>query len=438
MYFPRNISEISNLIQSLSGYDIEEKIRILDNIIREIDNMPLFANNNVRDLLYQYKVALERENQEDSIERLKDENNHLQKELQVIHSKLQEKEFLQNLLIKLSGTQDIKPYRNICIFLLSHPRNNSTATAEILSRINYLDKMTRDVTFIMPGYKRAEENDDVVNEIDTNLQLTFDEDVFINMVQELEDKSNGMFNYKDECELVFVALFQNGQYDFENMIRLNLNILSKERGIDAIKLILTVAQRFRSDKDKEGKIEIKKNVSQIIGELAMEENRPTLKVFIAGSKSLKKERSLIREELNRVENKLDIDIRTLTFEDFATSLTGKERGRQADYNKFIENDANVVIFIFSHDVGEITEEEFNIAYDSLTNNQHPEIFVYAQKTSITGGWFKNRQLRDIKKKVFCFHREYYVEYRTLQDLRYCLYRDMVSYFQSFSNLKNKN
>lgn len=40
------------------------------------------------------------------------------------------------------------------IFILSHPQNNSNEMAEILSRVNYLDKMTRDVTFVMPGYKR--------------------------------------------------------------------------------------------------------------------------------------------------------------------------------------------------------------------------------------------------------------------------------------------
>ena len=59
----------------------------------------------------------------------------------------------------------------------------------------------------------------------------------------------------------------------------------------------------------------------------------------------------IREELSKVENTHNLDIRSLTFEDFATSLTGEDRGRQADYNKFIETEANVVIFINQGFVG---------------------------------------------------------------------------------------
>ncbi|MBQ2882823.1 MAG: hypothetical protein IJE43_03475 [Alphaproteobacteria bacterium] len=62
------------------------------------------------------------------------------------------------------------------------------------------------------------------------------------------------------------------------------------------------------------------------------------------AKRPKEERFLLREELSKVESTHNLDIRSLTFEDFATSLTGEDRGRQADYNKFIEKEANVVIF----------------------------------------------------------------------------------------------
>lgn len=50
------------------------------------------------------------------------------------------------------------------------------------------------------------------------------------------------------CELVFIGIKSNGEYDFDNFQRLDLNILSQKRGIDPIKLILTVAQQFRTDK----------------------------------------------------------------------------------------------------------------------------------------------------------------------------------------------
>ena len=54
------------------------------------------------------------------------------------------------------------------------------------------------------------------------------------------------------------------------------------------------------------------------------------KIFIAGSKELVRERAILREELSKVENLLDFDIRALTFEDFNTSLKGERGGRQVD------------------------------------------------------------------------------------------------------------
>ena len=58
--------------------------------------------------------------------------------------------------------------------------------------------------------------DEVINESDTNLQLTFDENLFIEMIQDLENKSDGKFLYKDACELVFIGVESDGGYDFNN------------------------------------------------------------------------------------------------------------------------------------------------------------------------------------------------------------------------------
>ncbi len=425
MYFPRNLSEIGEFLQSLKHNSNEENIRILDNIIDQIRHT--LGYKEVENLLLQYRALLIR--QEDSGKRLSEENQYLESKLERTLEELREKEELICYCI----SPDVKSYKNLYIFILCHPKNNAIVGAEILSRINYLDKMTRDVTFIMPGYKRAQPNDRVVNESDNNLQLTFDEDLFIKMVQDLEDKANGKFLYKDACELIFIGVEPDGGYDFNNFQRLDLNLLSQKRKIDPIRLILSVAQQFRIEKNRT--IEIKKYVNEILGELTMQDSGPAIKVFIAGAKKLKEERSLLREELSKVENTHDIDIRSLTFEDFATSLTGEERGRQANYNKFIKEDANVVVFIFDSTAGEITEEEFDIAYDSLKENKHPDIFVYVRKRSpfslrsILG----DRRLQNIKNKIFAYQKEYYIEYENHDNLRYLFYSDMVSYFMKKEN-----
>lgn len=418
MYFPQEIIEIRNILGSLDREANNcEKIAIIDSCIERLEHFkPSFFwpfqgpnwNSIKREILNELRCAKEKcEQSRMSINELKD--------------------LLVNINLRVQS--DVKPYKNLCIFFLSHPKNKATVTAEILSRINYLDKMTRDVTFIMPGYKRAQLNDEVVNESDNNMQLTFDENLFIEMTQDLENKSNGKFDYKDQCELVFIGVKTDGGYDFDNFQRLDLNLLSQKRKIDPIKLILTIAQQFRTNKNDT--IEIKKYVNQILGELTMQDLDPIVKVFIAGAKRLKQERSLLIEELSKVENSHNLNIRSYTFENFASSLTGEDRGRQADYNKFIETEANVVIFIFDSTAGEITEEEFDIAYNSLKENKHPDIFVYVRKRGPFSlrSIFGDQRLKNIKNKIFAYQKEYYIEYENLENLRYLFHRDMVSYFR---------
>lgn len=317
-----------------------------------------------------------------------------------------------------------KGYRNLFIYLFAHPKNHSNATKEILSRINYLDKMTRDVHFTMPGYEQAEAGDDVVNEQDKNMKLKFDENVFLSYVQELEDKSNGKFSYQDDCELVFVGQKENGEFDIDSLTRIDLDYISKDKGIDPVKLIIAVSQAFR--KEESQKLDANTLVTHIIGELCVEKPKSILRVFIAGAKKLKLERLLLREQLSKLSNRFNLDIRTVTFEDFQTSLTGKEKGRQEDYNRFIKEKADIVIFVFSSIAGRITEEEFDVAYNSFQINNRPEIFVYVKKQF----FIFDKRLRNIKERFFSENQEYYVEYKNTDNLCYLFYSNMSTLLQN--------
>ena len=146
-------------------------------------------------------------------------------------------------------------------------------------------------------------------------------------------------------------------------------------------------------------------------------------VFIAGSKELRDERDLIRVELSKLTNVFNLDIRPHSFEDFKSSLKGQNGGRQADYNRFIRDKADVVVFIFDSKAGSITEEEFDVAYDSLAESNRPDIFVYGRNMSSD-----DHTLKKIKEKIFSYGQEYYVEYTSRDDLRYLFFKDMVSYF----------
>lgn len=435
MYFPQNPIEIKDFLRNIDSYSDEQKLWIIETFLKQLKSVPftsrIAAKKDIDCIINEYKEILKKGQQEDVVSRVKELaglDEDLKTKLRDVIEVLNRGHEHYSMIVP-----DVKSYKNLYIFILSHPQNNSNVIAEILSRINYLDKMTRDVTFVMPGYKRAEKSDDICNATDHNLQLTFDENIFIDIVQDLENKSNGKFVYFDECELLVVGMTADGNYDFGNYARLNLNELSNRIHIDAVRLIMSLAQDFRFNLN-EG-INIKEHVYGLLENLKRIHYRPITKVFIAGAKKLNGERALLREQLSKVANTKNMDIRSLTFEDFATSLTGRDRGRQADYNNFIEEEADIVVFIFDSTAGEITEEEFNVAYNSLIELGRPNIFVYVRKRNFIFEFFMNRRLRDIKKKVFNYHQEYYVEYSNHDDLRYKFYRDILAFIES--NIKEK-
>ena len=412
--YREQLYEVQKLYDCVSDSQIRELIYQIERKIKDNLNKERETAMHLREL----------ESQNDELKyEIEDHRQRLSfyaKEIDELHKRLSASE--RNYMISLSPSP--KGYKNLFIFLFAHPNNHSNATKEILSRMNYLDKMTRDVHFTMPGYEQAEAGDDVVNEQDKNMKLKFDENVFLSYVQELEDKSNGKFSYQDDCELVFVGQKENGEFDIDSLTRIDLDYISKDKGIDPVKLIIAVSQAFR--KEESQKLNANTLVTHIIGELCVEKPKSILRVFIAGAKKLKLKRLLLREQLSKLSNRFNLDIRTVTFEDFQTSLTGKEKGRQEDYNRFIKEKADIVIFVFSSIAGRITEEEFDVAYNSFQINNRPEIFVYVKKQF----FIFDKRLRNIKERFFSENQEYYVEYKNTDNLCYLFYSNMSTLLQN--------
>ena len=430
MYFPPltpQNNDIIELLMQLETMSYHEQLRV----VRDLRRYQLDSKTN--ELVHRIERKIENNikmehEQEMSLHKLESEHKELkseiydhkhrlsfyEEEIQRLRDRLSASEIDLNLMI--SSTP--KGYKNLFIFLFAHPNNHSNATKEILSRMNYLDKMTRDVHFTMPGYEQAKAGEDVVNKQDKNMKLTFDENMFLYHVQELEDRSNGKFSYQGDCELVFVGQKDNGEYDTDSLTRIDLDYISKDKGIDPVKLIIAVSQAFR--KEESQRLDAQTLVTHIIGELCVEKPRSILRVFIAGAKKLKLERLLLREQLSKLSNQFNLDIRTVTFEDFQTSLTGKEKGRQEDYNRFIKEKADIVIFVFSSIAGRITEDEFDVAYNSFQTKNRPEIFVYVKKQF----FIFDKRLRNIKERFFSENKEYYVEYKNVDNLCYLFYSNM--------------
>ena len=131
-----------------------------------------------------------------------------------------------------------------------------------------------------------------------------------------------------------------------------------------------------------------------------------IEVFIAGSKTLTQLRDSARAALMEICNQyrdFNVMFRTYTFEDFPRSLCVD--GRQADYNDYISNRADYVIFIFDEGFGNITLQELDVAMHSLKTNNRPQIYVYCNEGKMTSDQYKV-----IKCKLDNYG-QYYIAYK---------------------------
>ena len=146
------------------------------------------------------------------------------------------------------------------------------------------------------------------------------------------------------------------------------------------------------------------------------------KVFIAGSTALERERDSIIAVLSDIKNQSNIDFLTSSFKVFSRSFSPK--GRQNDYNSFIKEEADSVIFILDGGIGGITNDEFKIAIESYENSKRPKIFVYNNKTNEEQ---LCPEIINIKERINLCH-QYYTDYRDLRDLKQQVEHDYIKEF----------
>lgn len=102
-----------------------------------------------------------------------------------------------------------------------------------------------------------------------------------------------------------------------------------------------------------------------------------IKIFVASSLYLKEERDEIRQRVNKViDNTTDAETAYKLFmaenydDDFVTI-----DGTQVAYNKIIE-EVDILILFFKDKVGNITRQEFDVAYKIYEQKGKPEIFIF--------------------------------------------------------------
>lgn len=93
-------------------------------------------------------------------------------------------------------------------------------------------------------------------------------------------------------------------------------------------------------------------------------------IFVAGAKDLKQQRTALKalgNDLNAEyeHSGIDANLSIRTYENFGEN--------QEEYNKFIQEKADLIIFVLEGKIGPYTEKEFLLAYQQLQQKNHPKI-----------------------------------------------------------------
>lgn len=307
---------------------------------------------------------------------------------------------------------DYYDFRYFAILLIN-PKNLSPAGRVIIDNLEYLNLRTRNVKFFIPGIASLK----YPSSIETKNFLKFDYRGFYNSVSVLEEYLEG-FSYNEGANLIILdmkissfcqslkhkLLIKKNEFfacDLDHYINNNVNIIN---------VINTLTKKIETDDCDLDELYF------YLNKLESKNNRG-INVFIAGSKNLINQRNAVKSELLSIQNDLDYRINVYFYGDFNDSLI--YGGRQIEYNTFIKNYTDYIIFILDGNIGEITFMEFRVAMFSYLEKDNPLLFVYLKKSHNIAN--ENNAIKDIKS--FCHdHGQYYVEYENEVELPYLVYK----------------
>lgn len=149
-----------------------------------------------------------------------------------------------------------------------------------------------------------------------------------------------------------------------------------------------------------------------------------LKIFIAGSKSLKQERNdikVIANDLSSFYSSQGIHIIAHSYEQFGND--------QDIYNKFIVNDADIVMFILDNRIGPKTEEELLAAAKAFRKDGRPEIQVFVREFDEKNITPDIAHVQGLMKGCFG-DGKYHIDYSDLNDLKMNAKDCIVKYIEN--------
>ena len=302
----------------------------------------------------------------------------------------------------------------------------SPALKLILDNYSYLNKRTKDVRYFMPGFMVTDKGIKSFLRTSWTTRLgeifhfnkkkfEFDEDGFIETVHWLEESVN--YEYSEDTEMILLPYHRKSMQhepvcDFEHMLSYNLDSLLKQDK----NIIYFITKAVKVVSKNMTFAETKELMARVFEDTM---NAKMHKVFVAGAKALDRERDGVRSALSQLSNRGKTLFQTWTFEDFPRSFT--KDGRQCDYDTFIRESADSVVFVIDDRIGGITRHEFDIAINSFLTSTHPQILAYVQVESADSRF--DRDINYIKDRCNELH-QYYNDYTDIKDLKNQVMRDI--------------
>lgn len=314
------------------------------------------------------------------------------------------------------------------ILVIVNPLNRTHAVDTFLENYDYLNERTGKVHYFIPGFNNHIElngricgNNSFGFTVSKSLSeinrydIQFYRNGMLDTVNWLEENCPS-YEYREGIDLILMKCYgQHGdaKLDVQNLICVPLEEVYHRGGnvIDAITFVRKIVSLNLSFRDAQEEIHSYLERNSGIYQ------PPVLKVFIAGSKDLYHERNVVRSQLQQISNRTKIAFSCYTYEDFSRDFI--ENGQQAEYNKFIANQADFAVFIIDGKIGGITFDEFNVAMSAFKDKRKPRIFTYCKDID-TDNFEIRHIINEIKE-----NRQYYCEYRDIYHLESNLHHDFM-------------
>lgn len=136
--------------------------------------------------------------------------------------------------------------------------------------------------------------------------------------------------------------------------------------------------------------------------------KTVISIFVSGSKKLKEHRLRLKALVNNLNGENRMKGLPVTLNMFSYVNLGD---CQADYDEFIKNKSDMVLFIVEDKMGTKTKEEFLLASEAQKDKGRPKILVFMREFQE-----KTPEIEEVEKLVSENSDSYYVDFANLEDL----------------------